>query len=84
MVFDVGTNADKFIQLPPNLDAPIFQMQIDIKRYFQRINFTLVFMRTVDNGRKSQSLLRFIYKCFHLSSYIYIQSPQTFFFVLFL
>lgn len=34
MVLDVGTNADKFIQLPPNLDAPIFQMQIDIKRYF--------------------------------------------------
>lgn len=56
MVFDVGTNADKFIQLPPNIDAPIFQMQIDIKRYFQRINSTLVFMRTADNGRKSQSL----------------------------
>jgi hypothetical protein len=37
----VSTSADKFIQLPSNPDAPIFQMQIGLKRYFKRINFML-------------------------------------------
>lgn len=66
MVLDVGTNADKFIQLPPNLDAPIFQMQIDIKRYFQRINSTLVFMKAEGQWKEITVLFKFYLQMFSL------------------
>lgn len=66
MVFDVGTNADKFIQLLPNLDASIFQVQIDIKRYFQRINSTLVFMRAAGQWKEITVLVKVYLQMFSL------------------
>lgn len=82
----MGTSADKFIQLPPNLDAPIFQMQIGIKRYFQRINSTLakLFMRALGPRKGITVLCKFYLQIFSLIYQHMYSKPTDFFVALFL